>query len=144
MPAHAAYVETAHEDLGAWREMAWRKDSLMRRLSWHPRVRSLIARRLDYAKEGTALGVVYRRSKTETSTGLPGPLKIGGEVTLGIRTYFGPKFVKVGWVRTYFDPSGTHVGRGRPNIFGPGSRHPGTDYVLPFRDALQRFAGMVR
>jgi hypothetical protein len=73
-----------------------------------------------------------------------GPLKIGGEVTLGIRTYFGPKFVKVGWVRTYFDPSGTHVGRGRPNIFGPGSRHPGTDYVLPFRDALQRFVGMVR
>jgi hypothetical protein len=67
---------------------------------------------------------------------LPGPLKIWGEVTLGIRTYFGPKFVKVGWVRTYFDPSGTHVGRGRPNIFGPGSRHPGTDYVLPFRDAL--------
>ena len=48
---------------------------------------------------------------------LGGPLKIGGEVTLGIRTYFAPKFAKVGRVRTYFDPPGAHLGRGRPNIF---------------------------
>ena len=68
MPAHAAYVETVHEGLGAWWETSQR-DSLVQRLPSHHRcVLSLIAERerLDCAKEEQRWELSIEDRKPET------------------------------------------------------------------------------